>query len=348
MTALGIAINSGLMKTSQFLSKHLNTEFDGEVKNQSSPERLKELPDNMDQKAAEIIPSFGKMNNSVIVMEVNISQSIDTGGQYNGTKKSPRKADITNVRAAKLPRKYEQGEVCTGESPRKAELTGVCKSSRKSPRKGTKRKFEEEENDEENKVSEPDSEETEKDSDINDITDIFEFSKNLRKRLKSDKDNNNNDDSVTRIKTETDQKSSCVDSVSMTRQVSEESCKEMGRPGARRQSFGNQEKRGRNVGKSNTPNVIQSRSVHRSENQTITRSRSVGHRTVKRKAMVDLEQCPKLSPHLLEERTQPKESVEECPPKLSPKPSLNILEEARFLAEKQEKSKASKVRCLIS
>ena len=440
MTALGVAISSGHMKTCQFLSKHLNTGFDDEIENQSNEVEnqsyLIENQSNLEINQSNLQELDEHFNN----MEDN--QSLVTDKQVDGTRKSPRKSEITIIHVKKSPkspkesglssprtrklavnaelsrlsartrklsgntelspssartRKYsgntelslssartiklsENAELSPGKakstsvhaarspkesgitspsrkkSKKDAEISSVGKSidTIKSPRKGIKRKFEDYK---EEGMSE--NEETGKDSDDEGFTNVFEFSKNLNKmfqikyfnkKFKTDRDTNNNDDKVKR---------SPVDNKSVIKVFSDEASTEIIMPvTCSRQSYSLEnmelpfmnEKSIENVEKIRrltrrnpySSNLRQSWSVYKSKRQSITRRRSVGSLSMKQK--VDSECCPRLSPHVSDQITKLKEGMEECPPMLSSEASLNILEEAKSLAEKEQNLKATQVR----
>ena len=444
MTALGVAISSGHMKTCQFLSKHLNTGFDDEIENQSNEVE--------NQSNLEIIQShLQELDEHFINMEDN--QSLVTDKQVDGTRKSPRKSEITityiknspkspkerglsspktrklavnaklsrlSVRNRKLsgntelspssartrklsgntelspssarqrkisgnaelfPGKADSTSVQAERSPKSPKESGITSPSRrkstkdaeisnvdknsdtiKSPRKGIKRKFED------YKAGEEGMSENEKagdDSDDEGFTNVFEFSKNLNKmfqikyfnkKFKTDRDTNNNNDKVKQ--NTTDKKRSPVDNKSERKVVSEESSTEIVMPvTCCRQSYSLEkmemlsmnEKSIENVEKIRrltrrnpySSNLRQSWSVYKSKRQSVTRRHSVGSISMKQK--VDSESCPRLSPHVSDQITKLKEGMEECPPMLSSEASLNILEEAKSLAEKEQKLKATEV-----
>ena len=340
-------MNAGHMKICQFLSKYMNTGYDDETGNQSNL-RKTENQSKLDQ----LNEFLGNMLGD---------QSLLTDEAQNvGARKSPRKNESTTFhvgQSQKSPKQSGITNITTSKSVGNAELSGVGKTidSRKSPRRGTKRKLDE------NKETGEDTSENEKTGNISEqeeVTNVFEFSKNLKKKLKTDKDKNNNDNSV---KQNTDSVKQNNDSIKqdaiivnqefttvqdnvradskessgvvrlLQRQASGMETRFTGKPIKTEQIY--------------SPSERQSRSVTKSRRQSVTRSRScsIGSKAVKRTMEKDSEHPPNLSPHLPGERDGVNIKMDDNPPVLSSSSSVNILKKAKHLAENEREAKAKQV-----
>ena len=345
-------MNAGRMKICQFLSKYMNTGYDDELKNQPS---LSETGNQTNLRKTGNQSKLDQLNEFLGNMLGDQSLLTDEA-QNVGARKSPRKNESTTFYAGqsqKSPKQSGITNITTSKSVGNAELSGVGKTidSRKSPRRGTKRKLDE------NKETGEDTSENEKTGNISEqeeVTNVFEFSKNLKKKLKTDKDKNNNDNSV---KQNTDSVKQNNDSIKQDAIiVNQEFTTVQGKVGAdskessvvrlpQRQASGMETRfTGKPIKTEQiySPSERQSRSVTKCRRQSVTRSRScsIGSKAVKRTMEKDSEHPPNLSPHLPGQRDGVNIKMDDNPPILS---CVDILKKAKHLAENEREAKAKQV-----